>query len=229
MGELGASLHHLGREAESRRILAEALEVADRHRRQVPTAAAQEQAYDSELAPYGGYRFGGTFAEAVNGTTIELDDSESFGLIFNARHSPVTQWEVLYAHQETSAETTGIDVGNAELDLGIDYLHGGGTYLFDGTWVRPFLSATVGMTRIDVQSAGFDDDAFFSFSMGLGIQLRPTERLGLRLEARGFGTVVDSDTDLFCRTGPDENVCAVRIDGDVMWQMEAIAGVVFRF
>jgi len=195
------------------------------------SAAAQEQAYAFELAPYGGYRFGGTFAAADSGTSIELDDSASFGLIFNARHSPDTQWEALYAHQETTADTAGLGLGlgGADLDLGIDYLHGGGTYLFDSAWGRPFLSATVGMTRIDVQNAGFDDDVFFSFSMGLGVQFRPTERLGLRLEARGFGTLVDSDTDIFCRTGPDENVCAVRIDGDVMWQMEAIAGVVFRF
>ena len=60
-------------------------------------------------------------------------------------------------------------------------------------------------------------------------QLRPTECLGLRLEARAFGTLLNSETDLFCRTGPDINICAVRVDGTVLWQLETFAGLVFRF
>jgi hypothetical protein len=40
---------------------------------------------------------------------------------------------------------------------------------------------------------------------------------------------MDSDTDLFCQTGSNQNVCAVRLDGTVMSQIETIAGIVFRF
>jgi hypothetical protein len=192
-------------------------------------AFSQEQIFDFEITPFGAYRFGGDFEEATGGTSIDLDDNSSFGLILNARHSPITQWELLYSHQETEADTLGLGITDPVLDLDIDYLHAGGTYLWDGDQVRPFLSATLGVTRFDVSNPGYDSDSFFSFSLGLGLQIRPTDRLGLRLEARSFGTLLDSDTDLFCQTGPANNICAVRIDGTMLWQVEAIAGIVFRF
>jgi len=53
--------------------------------------------------------------------------------------------------------------------------------------------------------------------------------LGVRLEVRGHGTLIDSGTDLFCETGPSINVCALRIEGDMLWQIDTFAGIVFRF
>lgn len=190
---------------------------------------AQEQAYDFELTPYGAYRVGGDFEESSGTLSIDLDDSESYGFILNARHSPITQWEILYSRQETSADAAGLGLSDPAPDLTVHYLQAGGTYLWDGDKVRPFLAATLGGTHVDISTPGFDSDTFYSFSLGLGLQVSPNSRLGLRLEARGFGTLIDSDTDLFCQFGPMNNVCAVRIDGTLMWQVEAIAGLVFRF
>jgi hypothetical protein len=101
--------------------------------------------------------------------------------------------------------------------------------LWEGDHVRPYLAATVGVTRFEVSNAGFDSDSFFSFALGLGLQVRPHDRLGIRLEARSFGTLLDSDTDLFCQTGPTNNICAIRVEGTVLWQLEVVAGIVFRF
>lgn len=190
---------------------------------------AQEQPFNFEITPFGAYRIGGEFEETDGNFSIDLDDNGSFGLILNARHSPITQWEILYSRQETSADTTGLGLGDPTLDFNVQYLHAGGTYLWDGHQVRPFLAATLGVTRIEVNNPGFDSDSFFSFSLGLGLQIRPTDRLGIRLEARGFGTLLDSDTDLFCEFGPSNNICAIRINGTIMWQLEAIAGIALRF
>jgi hypothetical protein len=191
--------------------------------------SAQEQTFDFEITPFGAYRYGGEFKETDRNFSIDLDESESFGLILNARHSPTTQWEILYSRQETSADTTGLGLSDPTLDINVEYLQAGGTYLFEGDTVRPFLAATLGATQIDISTPGYDSDAFFSFSLGLGLQVRPTSRLGLRLEARGYGTLLDSNSDLFCEFGPTNNICAVRIDGTIMWQVEALAGIVFRF
>ncbi len=194
----------------------------------VPTHA-QEQSFNFEITPFGGYRYGGEFEETDRNFSIELDDKESYGLILNARHSPVTQWEILYSRQETSADTIGLGLSDPLLDLSVEYLQAGGTYLWDGDHARPFLAATLGVTQIDISNPGYDSDSFFSFSLGLGLQIRPTDRLGLRLEARGYGTLLDSDSDLFCEFSPSNNICAIRIDGTIMWQVEALAGIVFRF
>ena len=193
------------------------------------TALAQEDSFNFELTPYGAYRVGGEFEETDRNFSIDLDESESFGFIFNATHSPVTQWEILYSRQETTADASGSGLSSTTPDLTIEYLHAGGTYLWGGEQVRPFLAATLGGTHVDISTAGFDSDTFYSFSLGLGLQIRPNSRLGIRLEARGFGTLLDSDSDLFCQFGPRNNICAVHIDGTIMWQVEALAGLVFRF
>jgi opacity protein-like surface antigen len=190
---------------------------------------AQEQSFDFEITPFGAYRYGGEFKETDRNFSIDLDDGESFGLILNARHSPNTQWEILYSRQETSANTTGLGLSDPRLDINIEYLQAGGTYLWDGDTVRPFLAATLGVSQIDITTPGYDSDSFFSFSLGLGFQVAPTNRLGLRLEARAYGTLLDSSSDLFCEFGPSNNICVVRIDGTIMWQVEALAGIVFRF
>ena len=192
-------------------------------------AIAQERPFKFELTPYGAYRTGGDFEERNGAFSIDIDDSESFGIILNARHSPITQWEILYSRQATTADAAGSGLTNSRPDLTIHYLQAGGTYLWDGDAVRPYLAATLGGTHIEIDSAGSDSDTFFSFSLGLGLQVKPSSRVGLRLEARGFGTLIDSDSKLFCQFGPMNNVCAVQLNGTIMWQVEALAGVVFRF
>lgn len=114
----------------------------------------------------------------------------------------------------------------SRVDIDIQLLQLGGTYQGPGEKVRPYVAATIGGTRIDADSAS---DSFFSGSIGIGLQMMPNARLGFRLEARAYGTLTDSDTDLFCRTGPDLNICAVRVDGEVLGQVQAFGGVVFRF
>ena len=65
----------------------------------------------------------------------------------------------------------------------------------------------------------------FSFSLGGGIKIPLTEHIGLRVEGRGFGTMFDENSSLFCVN----NRCAVRVEGDVIWQFTGFAGVVFSF
>ena len=106
----------------------------------------------------------------------------------------------------------------------------GGTYRGDGEKVQPYLAATVGGTHVRTTASGdSQNDTFFSGSIGVGINVLPNERFGIRLEARAYGTLTDSDTDLFCQTGPDLNVCAIRVDGTILGQFETFAGFTFRF
>ena len=190
---------------------------------------AQQNPFAFEFTPFAGYTFGGEFKETDTDVVVDIDDAESYGLILNARHSAITQWEIIYSRQKTSADTTGLSVTDPFLDINFDYLQAGGTYEWDGDNVRPYLAATLGVARMEVDNAGYDSDSFFSFSVGLGLQVRPSERLGLRLEGRAFGTLLDSDTRILCQFDPTDPICAVRIDGTVFWQFETFAGLVLRF
>lgn len=191
-------------------------------------AQAADDNLNYELTPFGAYRIGGEFDIANSDATLKLDDSASYGLLFNIRHQANTQWEILYSQQRTDAKTLGLTPTEATTELDIHTLQGGGTYQGDGDVARPYLAVTIGGTRIK-STASNSSDTFVSFSMGLGLQIRPNDRIGLRLEGRGYATLTSSNSDLFCYSGPDQNVCAIRIDGTVMWQFEALAGIVFRF
>lgn len=180
-----------------------------------------------EITPLVGYRFGGTFEITASDAALEIDEAPANGLILNWRESAKTQWELLYTRQTSRAETTdGGPAAAVPVDLDVRVLQLGGTYQGDGDTLRPYLAATIGGTRIETDA---DSDTFFSGSIGAGLMFRPTARVGLRVEARAYGTLTDSDTDLFCLLGGETNVCAVRVDGNVLAQVEVFAGVVLRF
>lgn len=193
------------------------------------TARAQDDAFNFELTPFGAYRFGGSFAVEDSSDSYDLEDSSSFGLILNFPHNTNTQWEVLYSKQATTAEFSAATPNDPLVDIDLQILQLGGTYQFEGGMVRPYLAATLGGTHARARSTGSGSDTFWSGSIGLGLLISPSSRIGLRLEARAYGTLTSSNTDLLCQTGPDANFCAVRIQGEMLTQIETFAGVVFRF
>jgi hypothetical protein len=192
-------------------------------------ALLQAQEATTEITAFGAYRFGGTFEEEESEVEYELNDSPSFGLIVNFRHKDPTQWEILYSQQQTEAELLGGTTGDGEIDIDLHVLQLGGTYQFEGEVARPYLAFTLGGTHVKASANGSDSDTFFSGSIGIGMKFLPTSRVGIRVEARAYGTLVDNSTDLFCSTGPDQNVCAIRLDGRMLSQVETFAGITVRF
>ncbi len=190
---------------------------------------AQSAEFQFELTPYASYRMGGSFDDQGGARRFELDDAGAAGLIINGRVEENTQWEVLLGRQGTSVDTQGLFVDDPLLDIDVDYVHIGGTYLFDGTAVRPFIALTLGMTSFSPAPSGFDSERFFSASIGGGWQVNKTKRLGLRLEARAFTTFLDTDSELFCQSGQSGGSCLAVVDSNTLTQWEALAGVVFRF
>lgn len=191
------------------------------------SAAAEE--LRREITPFAAYRFGGTFSVESSQGEYELDDSASSGIILNLRQYKNTQWELLYSQQRSEARIDGVTINDPVIDIDTHTLQLGGTYQGPEGDVRPYVALTLGGTRIEASSRGKESDTFLSGSIGVGLQIRPSERLGIRVEARAYGALVDSETELLCRTGPDLNICAIRIEGDVLSQIETFAGLVFRF
>lgn len=189
----------------------------------------QAQQSSLEITPFVGYRFGGTFENEDQTAKYEMEDSESIGLLVNLPHRINTQWEILYSYQGSTARYTGDPGPDPLVDADIHVLQLGGTYQGVGEKARPYLAATIGGTHIRTNSTGTRDDTFFSGSIGVGMMFLPSSRVGIRVEARAYGTLVSSSSELFCSTGPDENLCAIRIDGKLLSQVETFAGITFRF
>ena len=182
-----------------------------------------------EVTPFGAYRFGGTFDVENSDTSFDLDDSSSYGLILNLRQKQNTQWEVFYSRQKSDATLSGAPPDDPPVDVDMQVFQLGGTYQGDGDTVRPYVAVTIGGTHIRARSSGSASDTFWSGSLGLGLQVRPNSRLGLRLEARAYNTFITTNSTIFCGSGPAAAGCAVRIDGKVLSQIETLAGFVFRF
>ena len=122
-----------------------------------------------------------------------------------------TQWEVLYAHQPTVLETLPSFTGGPLLDIDVDYLQFGGTFLFDNDsdTTVPFIAMTAGLARFEPGLSSIDAENYLSGSLGGGVHLRANRRVGVRLEARAFLTLVESDSTLFCVQPGDECVRAI--------------------
>jgi len=204
------------------------------------SGAAQERPLRFELTPYAGHRIGGEFelqsdsAElgAASGRRFELDEGSAAGLILDIRTADRNgQWEVLYAHQATELGTQTSFVGGPSLDIDVSHVQFGGAYLFDGASdsTVPFLALTAGAVWFDPGLEQLGSESYFSWSLGGGVHLRADRRVGVRLEARVFGNVIDDDSALFCVSSPTLNSCAIFVEADVLYQVEARVGVVARF
>jgi hypothetical protein len=192
-------------------------------------AAAQDKPLKFEITPYAAYRMGGNFDEQDGDGRVDLNDSNAQGLMFNVKANHNGQYELIYARQSTDADTRGFLVNDQTIDIDIEYFQFGGTYLFDGDNTRPFIALTLGVSRFDPGTTDSDSESFFSASFGGGVQLNANKRLGVRLEARVFTTFLDDDSDIFCRSINGAGACLIQIDGTLLSQWEARAGLVFRF
>lgn len=181
-----------------------------------------------EVTPFAAYRVGGTFDDTESDGQLKLSESNAWGLIVNGKVESNTEWEVLFTRQSTDIDTSGIPDPQPEFDIDIDYLHFGGTYLFDGERVRPFIALTIGATRFEPRVPGYDARTYASMSFGAGWKFRLAEHFGLRLEARGYGTLIDNNSRLFCEIDGG-GACLIVIEGRIVAQWEARAGFSLRF
>ncbi|MEE4184708.1 MAG: outer membrane beta-barrel protein [Gammaproteobacteria bacterium] len=196
----------------------------------LPALAAEDWQPRLEVTPFAAYKFGGEFNDSGNSDSYSLDASPAFGLVVGVPWTAESTLEVYYSRQSTEVDIAGFQSSGAPVDLDLDFLHIGGTYYIDRERAAmPYFVATAGGTRISPQGPGTRADTFFSFGVGGGWSFYPRERIGLRLEGRALGTLVDSDSRLFCGVNNGAGGCLIQTSGDVLWQFEVQAGVVFRF
>ena len=195
-----------------------------------PGSANAQDGWRFELTPFIGYRMGGELDAEDNEFDIELDDSVSAGLLLNWQHRENTEWEIHYSRQDSVARIrnrTSNEINRVDFDA--HSLQLGGIYSFDGNRLVPYLAMTLGGSYVRTSGDQTESDTFFSGSLGLGVRYAMSERVGLRLEARAYGTLVRSSTDIFCESNETTGACDVRVEGDIIGQVETFAGVTVRF
>jgi hypothetical protein len=198
----------------------------------IAPAAARGQKV--EITPVVGYRFGGGFSSATGiGTAdpavdYEVQDAASFGVHLGLRVANDGELELLYSRQNTRLGTGGLFTGEALFDLALETWQAGGNYLFaeEASRLRPYIGVGLGITRLLPEPAALQDETRFSASFAAGAKVWLGRHVGLRFEARGFFTVLESDRETFCGSGEG---CLVHASGSDISQGEVRAGLVLRF
>lgn len=187
------------------------------------TAPAIAQS-ESGVTVYGGYRFGGYFTDVNTEKKWELTDGGSFALAVNLGIDARTQYELFVSHRRSALKPSGFAPAVDGFGLDVTYYHVGGTYFFDRVGQGAYLAGGLGLTRFVPHSEGLSSETKFSINLGMGYLIPLGKHLGIKLEARGFGTLVDSSGGMFCSGG-----CVVQIKGSTLTQGEVLAGLTARF
>ena len=187
--------------------------------------STESMAQNFEVTPFVGYRFGGDFEDSGTGFGLDINESETYGVVLGINMSPETQLEILYSHQSTDIKPKGLFSPTSLTDLDIDYYHLGGSYIWDPQKkLRPFIQASLGVARLNPDRAGLSSETRFSFGIGGGVKYFLTKHIGLRLDGRALGTLLNSNSAIFCSGG-----CTVRVEGSTLWQFEGGLGIIFAF
>ena len=179
-------------------------------------------AQDYEITPFVGWRTSSSLEEVDTGATIDLKETDSFGFILSMKKSLDTNYDFLFSRQNTELQSSTTP-GDTE-SLRIDYYQLGGTIFYDHDQLHPFVSGGLGATHISPANDDFSSETKFSLSIGGGLKFPLSQNIGLRLEARGYGTVVSSGGAILCSGG-----CVAKFTGSLFMQFEASAGLSIAF
>ncbi len=183
-------------------------------------AATAARAQSVQVTGFAGWDFGG----AVRDTAFEQDRSFeaalAYGGALNFRINDSWRFELLYSRQETQLEG-----GVAEpFDDTIEWYRGGfqeETGEGSARWVG---AVWLGATRF-VPAGPYDAVTKFGVGVGLGVKTYFGKNVGLRLETRGYWTLVSGEGGVACVNG----ACLFAFSGSGMWQGDVSGGLFLAF
>lgn len=155
----------------------------------------------------------GSQSASVN--ELHGDAGENWGFFISKEVNDPGMIELLYSHQSTPMSPDQPD------KLTVDTLHFAGALTLSDNVMAPYIGAGIGVTRFDA----YDSEVAPSMSLALGVQPRLTKLLALRAEVRGYGSLVNDDSQFLC----NPEICAFRVRGDLITQWQANIGLTMRF
>ena len=182
-----------------------------------------------EIIPLFGLRGGGEFIDVQTNKKRTLESSDVYGLILSFPYQHGKNFEIYYSHQATQLNALTLSspapTSAINIPITIDYLHiGGTTPISEDKNLQTFVSGGLGFTYLSPDFPDAQSDLRASFSIGLGLRWPVTERIALRLEARGLATLYNNNSAIFCNGG-----CTIKVNGNFFMQGEVFAGLGFNF
>lgn len=190
----------------------------------VTPAAAQ-----NALTLYGGYAWGGSFqqqnvaAPSTTTTSTNLTSSFAGAASIDWALDAARNVQLFFSGQRTTLQLAGVTPSS--LDMGVYYLHFGGSNFFDGRAGQGgYVAGGFGATVMSPSGSGLGTEVRPSASLAIGYEHAFNPSLALRAELRGYATLINSSGGFFCSGG-----CVVSLQGDGLFQGEALVGLSLRF
>jgi hypothetical protein len=184
------------------------------------------QAQTIEITPFGGYRVGGSIAEVEGLVVADDDGGPSAGVVVDVLFGSPTDGlkvEGVFSRERAKLKLGGRSVFDPPTYAWVtvdQILVGGVQELADGR-ARPFLSGLLGLTRY---AAPGDTEVRFAVGLGAGAKFSATRHIGLRLDARGYMTIVSASGSTVCAGG-----CAILFSVNPVFQGDFTAGLIVAF
>lgn len=200
------------------------------------SAASPSEAREVYISPMFGY----TTAGSLDLGEADLDDvSIEGGLTWGGQlgfsASPGFTFEASYMQQETEISLGGASINpdaRRSLDLKVGQLHG--NFLFEkigyGSQTRPYFLLGLGATffnpdGVDANGRDLDGESRFSFSVGAGVKIDASDKVGLKIQGKYNPTYLDEDYGgVWC----DPFYCYQVSDPDYLDQGEFSAGLTYK-
>ncbi|MFY0626400.1 MAG: outer membrane beta-barrel protein [Reichenbachiella sp.] len=167
-----------------------------------------------EVSGYGGYMLSGTadFYGYIGNTNqyvsgeVNVDDGPVYGATLGYEVSDAgMQIQFLYGYNKVNSTIRyfGSFAPEAEVvELKIEHFHLGAERSLGGNEkVNPYAGVSLGITNYAPQNSVYDNTVRFSGSVGAGLKVYPTDRIGLKFQARMFLPMTFSGIGIYCGTG----------------------------
>jgi len=191
-------------------------------------AATTSAAQSVEVVPFGGYRVGSSGAAGSARTPIVYDANGgvSFGALVDIPYGPPQdglKFEALFSHERSFIEVQGPSLFDprVRVDVTIDHLMLGGVQELDTAPGRAFIGGLFGLSRY---AAPGETDIRFTIGLSAGAKFFANRHLGLRIDARGYMTIVSLGGTAACSGG-----CVVVLNANPAFQADFTAGLIFAF
>jgi hypothetical protein len=191
-------------------------------------APATSAAQNIEVVPFGGYRIGGSGAAGSPYMPVVYDagGGVSFGAIVDAPYGPPRdglKFEALFSHERSWIEVQGLSLFDpkTKVDVTVDHLMVGGVQELDDSPGRAFIGGLFGLSRY---AAADGVDVRVTIGLSAGAKFFANRHVGLRLDARGYMTIVSLSGAAVCSGG-----CVVALNVNPAFQADFTAGLIIAF
>ena len=181
-----------------------------------------------EVTPFGGYRFGSGVGVVEGAPVVDDDGGVSFGMVVDipfGNPADGRKFEAVFSRQQArvTIQPTFFSPPLRAITT-VDHMMIGMLQEIDSVpnaKASAFISGLVGLSRY---AASDDTEMLFTIGLGAGGRFFATRHVGVRVEGRGYMTIVDLGGAAACSGG-----CAILLRANPAFQADLTAGVIVAF